>query len=449
MMKIFLGFVFVAQIVFASNVVTSNDFAYGKEITLNDNQAVISAIVLDKDIYLKAYSESLDDIRIFNKDGVLTPFALYEKSSNKLITKSLDMNVFKIGDNEDKILRQIEQNEIDISEYEYTYLIKLPANSNFFETLKEIKFDWNETSYNWEAKVNIGFKENASSKEKRVAENFAIMQLRDENSKNLFKLDVVELWRYYLEKNSDFYKENSARNEFSWIVKISSKTKLPKIKSATGNYEVYSVESDLVSFIMDVKHSTDNLFDFSLPSRQPISEIDISLDKNNVILPVEIFYKTDEKDEWKKLKEVVLNSISDNQKLNKISFSNALDIKELRLKPINTSFNGNINIYVKRQEFEIVFNSANDAPFLLVYGSNVAQKATIAKDVFLEQSDYIPRGYLSKEMVLAGEKAYNQKLNEENSSSIPKWLIWVFLGFGVLFLVFLAVKLSKEIKKDI
>ncbi|MDR0467312.1 MAG: DUF3999 domain-containing protein, partial [Campylobacteraceae bacterium] len=273
---------------------------------------------------------------------------------------------------------------------------------------------------------------------RQIAEDFVIMQLQDEKQQSDLKVDSVKLNYHSLKKE-----ESATNSEFGWIVKVSSKTKLPKITKAVGYFEEYSVETDYITFDMKSKRTSDDTLDFSLPSTQPINELNLFLHGTNFMLPIEIFYKSDKDEEWKKLKEMVL--IRDT---NRISMADSpLNIKELRIKAINAHFYGDISVEAKRKELDIVFNSANNAPYILVYGSNIAGKASISEDIFLKQDD-ISYAYLSKEVVLAGEKAYSQKLDDENSA-IPKWVIWAILGLGVVFLVFLAFKLSKEIKKDI
>lgn len=448
MLKKLLIFIFTSSLLFASSELSPNNFAYGAQIEIKDKEAIVGRVGLNEDVYLKTFSKNLDDIRIFDKNTNMVPFSLVPKSSSKIILKSLDMAIFPIGDNEEKITRELEQKKIDTSKYEYTYIITLPENSNFSSALKFIKLEFDDANYNYEAEVGVAFKENTNAKEIVLTTNYSkVMQLKDEKNQNSLKLDMVELNFYGLQKQKKFY-QDGANSEFSWTVKLSSDKKLPKLINVVGYYEEYSVENDYITFNMKSNNTQANTFDFSLPNFQPISEIHIYLDIRNAILPVEIFYKSEQNDEWVKLQDMIVTSIGDNYHSNKISFMQPLYIRELKIKSINTHFNNNIHVSVNRKEYEILFNSANNAPFLLAYGSNLAKKASIDSSIFLEQK-HMTYTYFNKEMVLAGEKAYIQKTEDSQNSSVPKWLIWTILGFGVIFLVFLAYKLSKEIKKEI
>ncbi|MFV0481903.1 MAG: DUF3999 family protein [Campylobacteraceae bacterium] len=118
------------------------------------------------------------------------------------------------------------------------------------------------------------------------------------------------------------------------------------------------------------------------------------------------------------------------------------------IKPINSSFVLYPEVTLSRKELDVVFNSANGAPFILAYGSNIAKSASVPIGSF-EDLYNLADTNLKAKTTLSGEKAFNQKDGSVQESLILSWAIWAILIFGVIVLVFLAFRLSKEIKKEI
>jgi hypothetical protein len=113
----------------------------------------------------------------------------------------------------------------------------------------------------------------------------------------------------------------------------------------------------------------------------------------------------------------------------------------------NSGFGNVPQFTAYRKRIDIIFNSANNAPFILAYGSFGANALDLPASDFLKDTDvdYIPAAYIGNALKLGGEKAFEVKV-EKDGSFIPKWTIWIALVFGVAFLIFLAYKLSKELK---
>lgn len=436
--KIAILMFFITSI-FANNGENLNNFAYGYEIVLSENKNnAVSKIVVPIDIYLNAYSKNLDDVRIFNNKGELVSYAFSNNMLENIEHKSVKTVLFKIKDNEDRVAKEIEKGDTHLSEYTYTYLLKFPQDFNHTNDVNSVKFKWEKTNYNWEANVDVAFSENSNLKNNQIVKNAPIMQLKDVNNENVFILDTINISRYY--------RGAQATNGNDIIITIRSTVKLPDMQYASVGFQDYNADKDVENFHMNyIKNANQSLI-YKLKTSQPAVEIKMSLNDANSVMPVEIYYKSDkEQDDWVKLEDKVLTSI--NYEENKIILKNPLLIEQIMIKPINTSYNNVPTVYISRKRSEIIFNSANNGPFILAYGSNIAKKVAISPNVFKDQ--HVSYAGIGKHIKFAGEKAFMQKEDNANNSQISKWLIWITLGLGVVFLVALSLRLIKEIKKEI
>ncbi|MFV0481904.1 MAG: DUF3999 family protein [Campylobacteraceae bacterium] len=302
-MKIFkkLGLLtLLASSIFASE--TPNNFAYGYDIELLDKSAALSKIDLYEDIYLNSYSKKLDDLRVFNRDGNLVTFSLNEVKTRQNISQKVNSSVFLAKNNEDMIERQKDAKAVDLNDYEYTYILKFSNKTDTQAPLISLKFAFENALYNWEANVDSIYVTKPNTKEQiLIGENLPLKRLSDMNNANFIDLDTVLLDYYYISRDSQ---------EELVSVKLSSKTKLPKLVAVEGVYEVFEEAPNYFDFKAKVKSSSKDEIVYELNSSQPISKLTINQKDRNSIVLISIFYKSNENDkEWKKLHEKVLSSV--------------------------------------------------------------------------------------------------------------------------------------------
>lgn len=104
-----------------------------------------------------------------------------------------------------------------------------------------------------------------------------------------------------------------------------------------------------------------------------------------------------------------------------------------------------------RYRMSVIFNSANNGPFILAWGSANAQPASLSEKALLNDSispQNVPEAYLGDNVKLGNKKVLSKTENVSTKSPILlKLLIWGVLIAGSIFLMFLALKLLKEMKK--
>lgn len=386
---------------------SSYDYAYGLELGARGGEA-LSRVEFPNEVYLQTLSPTLKDVAVFNRNDQVVAFSLVDVEKKESITREIPVTLYFVS----------EKTNNTTGETTYTYLIK---PSNITEP-SYFKLDWESVDYNWEAKANVKFGEYTSARGVLLAE------LKDVSDESSLKADeiILEDYIYYYDTKE-------------WQLIITSDAKIPKITSLKAYASRQYTDRSFVRFKAQFQEKTDNGAVYKLPSIQPVESVVIDLGQRDLILPLTLFYKKD--GEWVKLDGRIVNEEAD------IKFQKTVFAEEFMLKT-NGGFSDIPQLTVHRKRVDIVFNSANNAPFILAYGSFEADALDLSASDFLKGVDIddIPIVYVGNTLKLGGESALEAKIKEE--SGIPKWAIWAVLVLGVAFLIFLAYKLSKELKSE-
>jgi hypothetical protein len=294
------------------------------------------------------------------------------------------------------------------------------------------KLDWKSLGRNWEAKADI--KAMSDGYTSTAAKGAFLAELKDVSDKSTLKSDEITLY------NDIYYGSYNGNGDINWQLIISSDTDVPKITHVKAYIKEQFTSHMFVEFEpVHEKEPKDNGLIYKLPSIQPIESLHIDLREKDLILPVTIFYRKNSEDEWTKLDGRIIKQQAD------IKYSGVIMAKEFLLKT-NGDFGTAPDLRVFRKRTDIVFNSANNAPFVLAYGSTGAKAFDLPSSDFLKgvNVEYLPTARIGKSVKLGGEEVL--KVKTEGGFVVPKWLIWGFLVLGIAFLIFLAYKLARELK---
>lgn len=446
----------------------TNQYAYGAMIELSDSESMYNRIELTGDIYTQALSSTLDDVRVFNQKGQPVPFALanvYQQNDENqtfpVTVYSLDNHQENDNNNnqEDKIegkkLSAIGQYNININnkniqinldnankpnEYQATYLLQIPSEIKLGQPFSRLSIDFEEMS-NWQATANLLYS-NDLKKWQTAIDNVPIMSLTDNNNNQSLNVNTIDL-----PSGMNF-------KSIYWILQLKSdKQLIPSIKTvkftsrkATPVRDLYPIDLNLIS--ADEQEAT-----YQLSTSLPIKQLTIKLQNERTVLPATIFYKTSDNDKtWHKLDDYIFRSINDTNQSQTINFNNStLNIKQLKIKAINASLDNPPSVTAYLYRMRIIFNSANNGPFILAWGSPIAKPASLSEKALLSDTisaQDVPEAYLGDKVKLGNREVLSQTDdNSSKSSSLSKWLIWGVLIAGALFLMLLALKLLKEVKK--
>ena len=447
----------------------TNQYAYGAMIEISDNTSMYNRIDLTSEVYTQALSNTLDDVRVFNHKGQLVPFALvnvyqqYDKNDTFPVTVYTLDNTQQSHKNDDNDIKKEEQNKLSIEQYSIninnknvqiyldnpnkqegynaTYLLQIPNEIKLEQPFSRLSIDFDTSkNLNWQATANLLYS-NDLKKWQTAINDIPIMSLIDNNNNQSLNVNTIDL------PSGINFKSNY------WILQLKSDKQLvPSIKGVefTSRKEMptkalYPINFDLISF-------NEQEAIYQLPTSLPIKELSIKLQNDRTVLPASIYYKISDNDKtWHKLDDYIFRRINDDQGQSIKINNSVLNIKQLKIKAINASLNDAPFVTAYRYRMSIIFNSANNGPFILAWGSANAKPASLSEKALLADSissQNVPEAYLGDNVKLGNKKVLSETDNISTKSPIlPKLLIWGILIAGSIFLMFLALKLLKEMKK--
>ena len=447
----------------------TNQYAYGAMIEISDNTSMYNRIDLTSEVYTQALSNTLDDVRVFNHKGQLVPFALvnvyqqYDKNDTFPVTVYTLDNTQQSHKNDDNDTKKEEQNKLSIEQYSIninnknvqiyldnpnkqegynaTYLLQIPNEIKLEQPFSRLSIDFDTSkNLNWQATANLLYS-NDLKKWQTAINDIPIMSLIDNNNNQSLNVNTIDL------PSGINFKSNY------WILQLKSDKQLvPSIKGVefTSRKEMptkalYPINFDLISF-------NEQEAIYQLPTSLPIKELSIKLQNDRTVLPASIYYKISDNDKtWHKLDDYIFRRINDDQGQSIKINNSVLNIKQLKIKAINASLNDAPFVTAYRYRMSIIFNSANNGPFILAWGSANAKPASLSEKALLADSissQNVPEAYLGDNVKLGNKKVLSETDNISTKSPIlPKLLIWGILIAGSIFLMFLALKLLKEMKK--
>lgn len=447
----------------------TNQYAYGAMIEISDNTSMYNRIDLTSEVYTQALSNTLDDVRVFNHKGQLVPFALVNVYQQYDKNDTFPVNVYTLDNtqqshkNDDNDTKKEEQNKLSIEQYSIninnknvqiyldnpnkqegynaTYLLQIPNEIKLEQPFSRLSIDFDTSqNLNWQATAKLLYS-NDLKKWQTAINDIPIMSLIDNNNNQSLNVNTIDL------PSGINFKSNY------WILQLKSDKQLvPSIKGVefTSRKEMptkalYPINFDLISF-------NEQEAIYQLPTSLPIKELSIKLQNDRTVLPASIYYKISDNDKtWHKLDDYIFRRINDDQGQSIKINNSVLNIKQLKIKAINASLNDAPFVTAYRYRMSIIFNSANNGPFILAWGSANAKPASLSEKALLADSissQNVPEAYLGDNVKLGNKKVLSETDNISTKSPIlPKLLIWGILIAGSIFLMFLALKLLKEMKK--
>lgn len=439
--------------VVSAHTESTNDYAFGAELNLTDSDSMFSRVELNTAVYTQTISPTLDDVRVFNRNGQTVPFTLIDVYSKKETNQQFDMTIYPINNNSqannapssDSYSISIEGENVTINldrmsrtqePYSRSYLLQVPNDVTIEQPIANFKLSFANQPENWQATANIAYSSDLRYWS-QVARDVPIMALTNRDNSKLTLMDI------------NFSSYSSYKNPH-WVITLSSANPLPDLVKVIASSEQTSINNALYPINFTLQSSDAQNATYTLPSQQPIEEISIDLNRLRSVLPVSIFYKSNMKDEnWIKLEDRIIRKTDNYDEPVHISFNGKL-ISGIKLTTINSSFEQAPELVAYRNKVDLVFNSANNAPFILAWGAAQPKSVALPSDALLSANDAIdslPLAFIGDSVKLAGEQVLTTD-QESSSSGIPQWVIWVGLIIGAGVLVLLAFKLFKEIKKE-
>ena len=447
----------------------TNQYAYGAMIKLSDSESMYNRIDLTSDIYTQSLSSTLDDVRVFNQKGQPVPFALVnvyqqndENQTFPVTVYTLDNNQQTDKNNHEELDEEEQKNQSPVGTYNIninnknvqinldntnkpdgyhaTYLLQIPSVIKLEQPFSRLSIDFDKMQ-NWQATAKLLYSNNLKTWQTAI-DDVPIMSLTDNNNNQSLNVNTIDL--------------PSGMNFKStyWILQLNSDKQLvPSIKTVKFTSIKSAPLRSLFPIDLNLISADEQEAIYQLPTSLPIKELTIQLQNKRTVLPASVFYKTSDNDKtWHKLDDYIFRSINDTNQSQTISINNStLNIKQLKIEAINASLDKAPYVTAYLYKMSIIFNSANNGPFILAWGSAKAKPASLSEKALLSDTTSaqdVPEAHLGDKVKLGNKEVLSQTDDDlSKSSSLSKWLIWGVLIAGALFLMLLALKLLKEVKK--
>jgi len=438
----------------ANQTESTNNYAFGAELTLTNPESMFSRVELDKQIYTQTTSPTLDDIRVFNSNGKAVPFTLVDVYDKQQYKQQFDMSIYSID--EDNLVAEsnskmnnyaisMQGQNINISvdklnnpkdEYSNTYLLQIPDNSKINQPISNLKLSFAGQTGNWQATANVFYSSDLRDWNS-VVSNVPVMTLTNNDNQIVSLSDI------------SFQPSPSYKNK-NWLITLSSQKPIPILTDVTASSNSASINNTLYPINFSLENADSQTAIYTLPTAMPVKKFSIELHNTGSVLPVSIYYKTNLNDkDWVKLEDRIIRKTANYDDPTSITLNGRL-IAAIKLVTINSSFEEAPKLIAYRNKVDLIFNSANNAPFILAWGSAHPKLAALSSSALLSASDSpqsLPLAFIGNSVKLAGNDAL-VKDNETKSSVFSNWMIWLGLIAGAGVLVLLALKLLKEVKEQ-
>lgn len=449
MMKKFYALIYVLPLLFSASMVEANspnEYAYGTTVVINDPQSMFSQINLEQQTYLQTLSPQLNDVRIFNRNGQTVPFTLVNIYDEQPETQQFAMTLYPLdvkntnNNGKERIQLTIQgqdvnidlsKNEIGNATYTASYLLQVPNNIELDDAIFSLKLQFAKQDSNWQATANVLYSRDLTYW-LSASKNIPLMTLTSDNGETL-KLDDIVFSNDYVYKNL--------------IINLQSQAPLPKLEQVQGAIQSNKVNAALVVVPFATEKDTNNSVIYSLNSPQPINKLQVKLAKSSSVLPVTLYYKERLSDEkWIKLSQQIIRQVNYYDDGTFINLHNKL-VQAVKIESQNNIMDETPIVTAYRSQVNMIFNSANNGPFILAWGSSNANAVALDPTQLLQGIAIrdIPMAHYGEPVILAGEAALTS--NAPEASSFPIWIIWIALIAGAVILILLALKLIKDVKR--
>ena len=434
----------------ASPKLQPEDFATGSRLQVQGKgQEPFYRIILPPEVYTGTAYPDLRDLRVFNGDGEVVPYALISPAIDKAPLRRVVLQSFQLTDKSDdngspRIEVQTQGLTVHIagehkSVRRAEYLLSLPqTNGGDRPNVKALHLDWAAKTGNWQQRVTVEGSDDLR-KWSTILVDQPLMDLKN-GTQRLVQKDIEfserQFWRYW-------------RLSFGEIENAGA---APELRSVEASLDDHRPSPSYEKINATLLGADEHGASYTLPSPQWISRLRILPQQANSVLPIRIEYRLDSKDKWLAWGDTVAYRLSSPQgeRLSPPA-RNTGDVlaRELRLTPIGPGWGAQApQLVAERETRHVVFNARGGGPWLLAWGSRVADDASLPLETLIQQNREEAAFFLIAEaepaQALGGTERLTALSPAERRQNQHAWLVWIGLIAGALALAALALRVWKE-----
>ncbi|NUL38890.1 DUF3999 family protein [Kosakonia sacchari] len=426
------------------------DYAFGATLDL-PQPASWYRVDLPQDTYAQSAWPDLRDVRVFNHDGERVPFTLETQRVTARAPEPIALRVFPLdtspvdtGTEGQHVVRLHSSSGVDIRiEGEpdevvgQSYLLAFPENTPENFNLAQLKLAWSEPVKNWRGKVTLFF--SSDMRNWTTLQNDApVMELASGSDR--LKLDQINL------------DQPMPADGVRYLLMVFDTPNLPvtitQVTARPGSEPTPLEQVEMAGHEQRIS-PTEAQYQWAQP--QPLSALSIRLAQEGV-LPVSIDWRSSASGEWKALSKTVLWALNGRTSAPLSLPGDA--VQAVRITTLDARLPEALpQVTGSRDRQSLVFNAQGKGPFMLAWGNRAAAPVAVTMEGLIPEAlrkqldlTAIPEVLVQDRVALGGEERLTATSPAERQQTWKTVLVWGVLLLGVVVLVWMALRIWREVK---
>ncbi|HCM9714929.1 DUF3999 family protein [Enterobacter cloacae complex sp. SHL012] len=429
------------------------DYAFGRSLETSVPSQWYR-VLLPLAVYEQSTSPNLDDVRVFNQSGEPVPFSLVTATRPQVVAQSTALRLFPLdasplaaapdaGESNKILLRSGNGVEIVLEGQKAAvagqhYLLTLPEQATGEMAISQLQLLWNPPKTSWQGTASVYYSEDL----KRWYTLREDMPLLDVVSgQDRLKLDRID---------TDTVLSPDANRYLMVVLNAQSQG-----MTLTG-VNAISAPAQMAPEAIDLEGEGEQLStseaQWHWAHPQPLSTVSFLLNGDGV-LPVEIAWRSTEKDTWHPLRKEVLYRLEG--KTSAPVSLNGERVQAVKITTLNARLPEYLpNVIGHRDRVDLVFNAQGKAPYVLAWGNGAAKPANLEPDMLIPadlRKTYdmanLPQADIVDDVALGGEARLTATSAGEQESRMNALLVWSVLIVGVILLALMAWRIWRETQR--
>lgn len=424
------------------------DFAQGLSIVPPAGQAFFRIDVPDH-VFIETAWPDMRDLAVFNGAGELVSFARVSPPSAEGAAKRVALRTFRLESSLEA--PQVEMDarvrgvELRVSSSAtrtgVEYLLTL-ADEDLDDPVDRLVLDWQDQGTNWRQTVTVDVSTDLITW-RSVARQRPILDLQTDDGQRLRHRDIS-------------ISTVLPRRERYWRVTFGPGV-APRLTSVDGVTTAPVAPVPPVRLPTDARSEKDGSAVYELQVRQPVDRIRITPQVPNSVLPLIVEGRETAEAGWQTIAHAVAYGIVNNGAdavSEPVSVGRRL-LKSIRLRPMGASWGSTPPLVeVEREPLTLVVNARGAGPFLLAWGSRVAEDTAVPFHMLVPQAAAqgvfdIAEARPGSRQSLGGPGRLTETTPAERAAAWQTALVWVMLVGGVGALGLLAFRVWRQSQNQV
>lgn len=426
------------------------DYAFGLSLDTS-TASPWYRVTLPLSVYQQSTSPDLRDVRVFNQAGEAVPFSLVTTTRPQPAPTTTPLRLFALNaspggeeNNGEKIMLRARNGVEIVLEGQRAaaagqhYLLTLPENAAEVP-LSQLQLIWDAPQGSWQGTASVYYGEDLKNWS-TLREEMPLLDVM--SGQDRLKLDRID---------TDLVLSPEA-NRYLLLVLNTGRSAL----TLTGVNAINApaqAGSEHISLAGEGERVSESEAVWRWTHPQPLSAIGFMLNGDGV-LPVEITWRSSDKDRWHTLKKEVIYQLG-GKTSEPVSLPGGL-IEAVKINALNARLPENLpGVTGQRVRYDLVFNAQGKGPYLLAWGNGAAKPASVEMDMLIPsglRKTYdlaaLPMADTLEVVPLGGEARLTATSAAEQESRMKTLMVWGVLIAGVLLLAGMAWRVWREVKKD-